>query len=80
MGLKGDRGRSQVPDIREAELWCTQGQLLQGEGMVQGTLGPRRHNRDMLGTYIACAAFTQKPDVPVQAGGEPSPSVEVAVI
>jgi len=30
--------------------------------MVQGTLEERRHNRDMLGTYIACAASTQKPD------------------
>jgi len=51
-----------VPDIREADLWCTQVQLLQGEGHGTGALGPRRHNRDMLGTYIACAASTQKPD------------------
>jgi len=36
MGLKGDRGRSQVPDIREAELWCTQGQLMQGAGHGAG--------------------------------------------
>jgi len=36
MGLKGDRGRAQVPDIREAELWYTQWQLLKGEGHGTG--------------------------------------------
>jgi len=41
MGLKGDRGRSQVPDIREAELWCTQGQLLQGESYDTGDIGAK---------------------------------------
>jgi len=38
MGLKGDRGSFQVPDIREAALWWKQGQLFQGEGHGTGEI------------------------------------------
>jgi len=80
MSLKGDRGRSQVTNIREAELWCTQGQLLQVEGYDTGDIGPRRHNRDILGLRLPVLPPHRSLMMPVQAGGEPSPSGEVAVI
>jgi len=48
--------------------------------MVHGTLGPRTHNRDILGTYIACAASTQKPDDAGASWRRATLSVEIAVI
>jgi len=75
MGLKGDRGSSQKTDIMEAELWCTQGQLLQGEGHGTGDIAGT-----CLGLTLPVLPQHRSLMIPVQARGEPSPLVEVPVI